>query len=128
MNCFKLLLNDYYNNMKNATSLFLSAFNGSIPSNRSKKIKFKFMYNEQHNQIIINKEINLNHNFKKLIEFISKKKCNKLYLETKSTIEDIKKIIFNFPNNLNIDNENYDDDDYYQELFKYIIHCIHILR
>ena len=121
MNCFKLLLNDYYNNMKNATSLFLSAFNGSIPSNRSKKIKFQFNYNEDHNQIEVSKEINLNNNFKNLIEFISKKKCNKLYLDTKSTIDDIKKIIFNFPNNLNIDNENYEEDDYYQEIFKYII-------
>ena len=121
MNCFKLLLNDYYNNMKNATSLFLSAFNGTIPSNRSKKIKFKFNYNEEHNQIIINKEINLNNNFKKLIEFLSKKKCNKLYLDTKSTIDDIKKIIFNFPNNFNIDNENYEEDEYYQEIFKYMI-------
>ena len=128
MNCFKLLLNDYYNNMKNATSLFLSAFNGSIPSKlHSKKIKFKLNYNEAHNQIVISKEVNLNNNFKQLIDLLNKKKCHRLYFETKSKIEDIKKAIFDLPNNINLnfDDEFIDDyeedNDYFQEIFKYFI-------
>ena len=126
MNCFKLLLNEYYNNMKNASSLFLSAFNGSFPSNHHlKKIRFKFNYNEDHNQIVISKEVNLNNNLKKLIDLLNKKKCHRLYFETKSTAEDIKKAIFNLPNNINLNEEynndyNY-DDDYFQEIFKYMI-------
>ncbi len=123
MNCFKLFLYDSYNNMKNATSLFLSAFNGNIPNKISHKIGFKFNYNENNNKIIIPKETGLDDNFRDLIDFFNKNKCNKLYLETSSTIEQVKKEIFNLPNKvlLNEESNNNRNDEYFQEIFKYII-------
>ena len=123
MNCFKLFLYDSYNNMKNATSLFLSAFNGNIPNKIPHKIGFKFNYNENNNKIIIPKEIGLDDNFRDLIDFFNKNKCNKLYLESSSTIEQIKKELFNIPNKvlLNEETNNNRHDEYFQEIFKYFI-------
>ena len=120
MNCFKLFLYDNYNNIKNSTSLFLSAFNGNIPSKFTQKIGFKFNYNENYNKIIISKEINSDNDFSKFIEFLNKNKCNKLYFDSSATIEQVKKEIFNYPNKENRNQEN-NQDDYFQEIFRYII-------